>query len=74
MRGAASRSGPWVSKAIALKKALDGAYFNYKFALDGCAARLGDVPDQDLAGQVRARVDAALEHAKAALARSGRLG
>ena len=74
MHGAASRSGPWVSKAIALKKALDGAYFNYKFALDGFAVQLDDVPDQDLAGQVRARIDATLEHARAALARSGRLG
>jgi len=74
MRGASSRSGPWVSKAIELKRQLDKAYFNYRFALDGFAARLVDVPDEKLAGQVRARVDAALEHAKAALARSGRLG
>ena len=46
------------------------AYFNYKFALDGFAARLNDVPDQQLAGQVRARIDAALEHAKTELARA----
>jgi hypothetical protein len=73
MRGASSRSGRWVNEAIELKHALDKAYFNYKFALDAFAARLSDVPDQDLAGQVRARIDAALEHATAELARSGRL-
>lgn len=69
MRRAASRSGRWVNKAIELKHELDKAYFNYKFALDAFAARLGDVPDQDLAGQVRARIDSALEHAKTELAR-----
>jgi len=70
MRRAGSRGTGWVSEAIALKKALDKAYFNYKFALDGFSARLSDVPDQQLAGQVRARVDAALEHAKTELARA----
>jgi len=73
MRGVGSRSSAWVSKAIELKHGLDKAYFNYRFALDAFASRLSDVPDQDLAGQVRARIDATLEHAKAELARSGRL-
>jgi len=70
MRGAASRRGGWVSEAIRLKHELDKAYFNYKFALDAFGARLGDVPDQDLAGRVRARIDTALEHAKTELARA----
>jgi hypothetical protein len=70
MRRAGSRRGGWVSEAIALKHALDKAYFDYKFALDSFAARLADVPDQQLAGQVRARVDSALEHAKTELARA----
>ncbi|MGH8737533.1 MAG: hypothetical protein ACREVC_09260 [Burkholderiales bacterium] len=73
MRGARSRSGGWVSEAIELKRKMGKAYFDYRLALDALAARLGDVPDQDLAAQVRARIDAALEHATGARAAAGRL-
>ena len=73
MRGARSRRGDWVSEAIELKHKLDKAYFDYKFALDGLAARLGDVPDRELAAQVRERIDAALKHATDARAAAGRL-
>ena len=73
MRGARSRSGGWVSEAIELKHKMGQAYFDYKLALDGLAARLGDVPDRELAAQVGARVDAALQHASDARAAAGRL-
>ena len=73
MRGARSRRGDWVSEAIELKRKMDRAYFDYKYALDGLAARLGDVPDQELAAQVRAHINAALEHAKDMRAAARRL-
>ncbi|HUJ87664.1 MAG TPA: hypothetical protein VLX30_12505 [Burkholderiales bacterium] len=73
MRGARARRGDWVSEAIELKHKMERAYFDYKFALDGLAARLGDVPDRDLAAQVRERIDAALKHASAARAAARRL-
>ena len=73
MRGARSRRRAWVSEAIELKHKMDRAYFNYKYALDGLAARLTDVPDQDLAAQARERVEAALKHAAAARAAARRL-
>ncbi len=73
MRGARSRRGDWVSEAIELKRRMERAYFDYKYALDGLAARLGDVPDQDLAAQVRQGVDAALKRAMAARAAARRL-
>ncbi len=73
MHGARSRTGGWVSAAIELKRKMDRAYFDYKYALDGLAARLGDVPDQDLAAQVRARIEAALKRAKDARTAARRL-
>jgi hypothetical protein len=73
MRGARSRRGAWVSEAIELKRKMDRAYFDYKYALDGLAARLSDVPDQDLAAQVRERIDAALKRATDARAAARRL-
>jgi hypothetical protein len=73
MRGVGTRGGAWVSEAIELKRRLDKAYFDYKFALDALKARLGDVPDAALAAQVRARIKAALEHAEEARAAAGRL-
>jgi len=73
IRGARSRSRDWVSEAVELKHKVDKAYFDYKYALDGVAARLGDVPDRQLAAQTRARIDAALKQAAAARKAAGRL-
>ena len=73
MRGARSRSRTWVSEAIELKHKMDRAYFDYKYALDGLAARLGDVPDQELAAQLRSRIEAALKRATAARAAARRI-
>jgi len=72
MRGARTRRGAWVNEAIELKHKLDKAYFEYKFTLDGLGARLGDVPDRGLAAVTKARIDAALDHAKNALAQARR--
>ena len=73
MRSVGTRRGAWVSEAIELKRRMDKAYFDYKLALDSLKARLGDVPDEALAAQVRARIDAALKRAAAARAAAGRL-
>ncbi len=72
MRGARSRSRSWVSEAIALKHEMERAFLDYKYALDGLDARLGDVRDRELAAQARERVATALEHAEAARASSRR--
>lgn len=73
MRGVSTRRGAWVGEAIELKRRMDKAYFDYKFALDALKARLGDVPDEALAAQVRARIDAALKRATAARAAARRI-
>lgn len=73
MRGVGTRRGAWVSEAIELKGRMDKAYFDYKLALDSLKARLGDVPDEALAAQVRKSIDAALKRASDARAAAGRL-
>jgi hypothetical protein len=72
MSGARSRSRGWVSEAIELKHKMERAFLDYKYALDGLDARLGDVPDKQLAAQARQRVDAALKHAETERAASRR--
>lgn len=73
MRSVGTRRGAWVSEAIELKRRMDKAYFDYKLALDSLKARLGDVPDEALAAQLRARIAAALKRAEAVRAAAGRL-
>jgi len=73
MRGVGTRRGAWVSEAIELKHKMDKSYFDYKFALDALKARLGDVPDRELAAQVRAQIEATLKRAGDARAAAGRL-
>jgi hypothetical protein len=73
MRGVRTRRGAWVTEAIELKRKIDKAYFDYKLALDSLKARLGDVPDEALAAQVRTRIDAALKRAGDVRAAAGRL-
>jgi hypothetical protein len=73
MRSVGTRRGAWVSEAIGLKNKMDKAYFDYKFALDALKARLGDVPDQELAAQVRAQIEDTLKRAEHARSASSRL-
>jgi hypothetical protein len=73
MRSVGTRRGAWVSEAIGLKNRMDKAFFNYKFALDALKARLGDVPDRELAAQLHAQIEAALKHAERARAVASRL-
>jgi hypothetical protein len=73
MRSAGTRRGAWASEVVELQGRMNKAYFNYKFALDALKARLGDVPDRELAAQARAQVEAALKHAERARATASRL-
>jgi hypothetical protein len=72
MRGARARSRSWLGEAIELKHKMERAFLDYKYALDGLDARLGDVPDRELAAQARKRVATALEHAETQRAASRR--